>query len=72
MYNLLTTKELTLLEGMLFKATEDAFLAVTAKNGDPAWFARYRPFHRELGNLFIEVGAELLLRLDQDKDINAA
>jgi hypothetical protein len=66
MYNLLTTKELTVLHSMLFEATEVAFLAVSAPNEDPAWFARYRLFHRELGNLFIEAGTELLLRLDED------
>jgi hypothetical protein len=66
MYNLLTTKELTALQSALFEATEAAFRAVTAENDDPTWFARYRPFHRELGNLFIEVGTELLLRLDED------
>jgi hypothetical protein len=66
MYNLLTTKELTTLQSMLFEATEAAFQAVTAKNEDPAWFARYRPLHRELGNLFIEAATELLLRVDQD------
>lgn len=66
MYDLLTTKELTLLQSMLFEATEDTFHAVTVKSRNPAWLVRYRPFHQELGNLFIEAGTELLFRLDQD------
>lgn len=65
MYDLLTMKELALLQSMLFEATEDAFNTVTAKNGNPAWFVRYRPFHRELGDLFIEAGTELMFRLNQ-------
>jgi hypothetical protein len=65
MYDLLTTAELTVLQSMLYEATEDAFGASSAVNGRPGWAAYYSPVHQELGSLFIEAGTELLQRLDQ-------
>ena len=65
MYHSLTTTELTVLQDMLFAAVEEAYRVVNLKEGNAAWFERYRPMHRELGYLFIEAGEELLARLDQ-------
>jgi hypothetical protein len=65
MYDLLTTKELTVLQSMLFEGTEEAYGAVCAGYDAPTWTAQYYPVHGELGQLFIEAGTELLLRLDQ-------
>jgi hypothetical protein len=69
MYDLLTTTELTVLQSMLFEATEAAYLLVDAKEADPSWFGRYHPYHQDLGNLFIEAGMELLERLDEDAKV---
>jgi len=65
MYDSLTTKELTVLQDMLFCAVEEAYQIINVKDGNSAWFERYRPLHRELGYLFLEAGEELLVRLDQ-------
>jgi hypothetical protein len=65
MYDLLTMRELTVLQSMLFDGTEDTYRLARIKNGNPGWMAHYRPVHTELGNLFIEAGTELLQRLDQ-------
>ena len=65
MYELLTTTELTVLQSMLFEGTEDAYRVACIPDGNPGWVAHYRPLHLDLGNLFIEAGTELLLRLDQ-------
>ena len=65
MYHSLTIRELSTLQDMLFAATEEAYRVVYLKEGDPDWFVRYQPMHRELGHLFIEAGEELLARLNQ-------
>jgi hypothetical protein len=65
MYELLTTTELNVLQSMLFEGTEDAYRAAHLMDGYPGRVMDYRPVHLELGNLFIEAGTELLLRLDQ-------
>jgi hypothetical protein len=65
MYDLLTTTELTVLQSMLFEGTENAYRVASVREANPRWTANYRPVHVELGNLFIEAGTELLLRLDQ-------
>ena len=64
MYELLSTTELNVLQSMLFEGTEDAYRLASIKDGNPGWVAHYRPVHRELGQLFIEAGTELLERLD--------
>jgi hypothetical protein len=64
MYDLLTTSELTELQNVLYEATEQAYYVATFKPGDPYWTGLYRPFHREIALLFLDVGGELVRRLD--------
>lgn len=70
MYEVLTAAELNALQGMLFRGTEDAYRMASFTGGNPGLAERYGSVHRELGHLFIEVGTELLLRLDCQ--VNAA
>lgn len=65
MYDSLTTMELTLLQDVLFGAVETAYRILNFKDCSLARFSCYHPMHRELGYLFIEVGEELIARLDQ-------
>jgi|HubBroStandDraft_2_1064218.scaffolds.fasta_scaffold1230705_1 hypothetical protein len=65
MYDLLTTTELTELQNVLYEATEQAYYIATCKPDDPYWTGLYRPFHREIALLFLDVGGELVRRLDQ-------
>ena len=65
MYDLLTTKELTVLQSMLFEGTEDTYRLARLQEADPRSMEFYRSVHAELANLFIEAGTELLQRLDQ-------
>jgi hypothetical protein len=65
MYDSLTTKELTVLQDVLFGATEEAYGFVNVQDGDDTVLERYHPLHRELALMFIEAGEELLTRLDQ-------
>jgi hypothetical protein len=64
MFDKLSTAELTTLQSVLFEGTEDAYEVASLKRADTGWFGTYRPVHREVGTLFIEVGTELLKRLD--------
>jgi hypothetical protein len=64
MYDLLTTRELTVLQNALFAAAEEAYWIVNAQDGDNTCFESYRLMHREIAHLFIEAGVELLIRLD--------
>jgi len=65
MYDVLTAVELNVLQSMLFGGTEDAYRMASFTGGNPGLAEHYGPVHHELGHLFIEVGTELLLRLDQ-------
>jgi hypothetical protein len=65
MYDTLTSAELNVLQSMLFEGTEDAYRMANFAGGNPDLSEDYGPVHSELGHLFIEVGTELLLRLDQ-------
>ena len=65
MYDLLTTAELNVLQSMLFEAAEDAFRIASITDGNWGRAQRYGAVHHDLGNLFIEAGTELLVRLDQ-------
>jgi hypothetical protein len=65
MYHALTTRELTVLQSMLYEATENAYRVVSFKHGCPDWINHYGPVHLETGDLFIEAGTELLQRLNQ-------
>jgi hypothetical protein len=64
MYYLLTTEELTVLQSMLYEATEETFHAASILTGHPVWTESYHPLHQEVAQLFIEAGTELLVRLD--------
>jgi len=64
MFDMLTTRELTVLQSMLFESTEEAYKLIALKCSDTGWFRHYRPVHHEVGNLFIEAGTALLQRLD--------
>jgi hypothetical protein len=65
MYKLLSTRELTALQSMLFEGTEDAYRAASLTADDLDWLGHYRPVHQEIAHLFIEAATELLERLDQ-------
>jgi hypothetical protein len=65
MYEVLTTKELAVLQSMLYEAVEEVFRTINVMDGQPVWAELYRPLHWELGHLFIEAGTELVQRLDQ-------
>ena len=65
MYDVLTTAELNVLQSMLFEGTEDTYLMAGRTGGNLGLTEHYGSVHRELGHLFIEVGTELLLRLDR-------
>jgi hypothetical protein len=65
MYEQLSTHELTTLQGKLYAAPEKAYSLGIATAGRASWSACYQPFYMELGNLFIQAGGELLLRLGQ-------
>jgi hypothetical protein len=64
MYDSLTTKELTALQNVLLGAVDEAYCVGTAEDGGDAWLERYYPIHQEFGELFIEAGEELLVRLE--------
>lgn len=72
MYDALTFRELTLLQGMLYEGTEKAFSVASSGCLDSNWFGRYRPIHSEVGHLFIEAGTELLERFDHEQERQAA
>jgi hypothetical protein len=59
MYDMLTDRELNVLQHMLFEGTEKAFSAIN-ENGLELNSAKY---HRELADLFIEAATELSGRL---------
>jgi hypothetical protein len=65
MYDLLTTSELTELQNVLYEATEEAYHIATCKPGDSYWTGLYRPLHRDIALLFLDVGGELVRRLDE-------
>jgi hypothetical protein len=64
MYYLLTTEELTVLQSMLYEATEETFRTANILTGHPVWTESYGPLHQDVAHLFMEAGNELLLRLD--------
>jgi hypothetical protein len=72
MYDELTFRELTVLQDMLYEGTEEAFRIANVRCSDPGWFNHYRPVHSEVGILFIEAGTELLHRIDNQHDAQAA
>ena len=64
MFDMLTCGELNVLQSILFEGTEETYMIIDLKLGDTGWFRHYRPVHNEVGTLFIEVGTELLKRLN--------
>lgn len=65
MYYMLTTKELTALQNMLFEGTERAFFVASEDFPEVASLERRREIHKELAHLFIEAAAELIDRLER-------
>lgn len=64
MYDLLTTRELTVLQSMLYEGAEDTFAMAYPKGGDdPDDSGNYRPLYQEIAHLFIEAGTDLVERL---------
>ncbi len=63
MYHMLTTRELTVLQNVLFGGTEEAFTVASEDDLELSSAERYRATHREIANLFIEAATELLGRL---------
>ena len=72
MYDALTTTELTILQNMLYSATEEAYKAAGLAQHDPVWLGCYQSIHSEIARLFIESGQELLSRLDHGDEVSAA
>lgn len=66
MYDALTFRELSVLLDMLYDGSEEAFHIANILRSDPDWFNHYRPLHSDIGLLFIEVGTELLERMDSE------
>ena len=65
MYDALTTKELTVLQSLLYEGTEKSYLVAELGRENADYLARYRSVHHEVGGLFIEAGMELLGRLGE-------
>jgi hypothetical protein len=65
MYDMLATRELTVLQSVLFEGTEDAYRTAHLTHDDPDWLGHYHPVHQEIAHLFIEAATELLERLDR-------
>lgn len=72
MYSALTFRELLVLQRMLYEGTEEAYLVANLLGPDPDWFGYYRPVHWELVHVFIEVGKELLCRIEKKDLLRAA
>jgi hypothetical protein len=65
MYDMLTVRELNVLQHMLFYGTEKAFAVVRENGWEPDSEDCHRGIHSELAHLFIEVATELFQRLEQ-------
>lgn len=64
MYELLTDRELTVLQSMLHEAAEEAYGMARANDDDASWRGRFVPLHKEVAHLFLEAGTALIARLD--------
>jgi hypothetical protein len=64
MFDLLTTSELYELQNVLYEATELAYRVAICKEDDPYWTGVYRPFHRDIALLFLDVGGDVVHRFD--------
>jgi hypothetical protein len=71
-YHQLTVRELTVLQSMLYEGTEDAYRLAHVRGFPAGWTDRYRQLHRDLGQLFIEAGTELISRIDASARQQAA
>ena len=72
MYKALSTPELATLQGMLYTATEDAYMMADLTAGNRESADHYRPLHVEVARDFLEAGQELLARLGQTGELIAA
>jgi len=70
-YKALSTPELAALQGMLYAATEEAYLVASLAVGNPDWIGHYRPLHVEVARDFLEAGQELLARLANSEELTA-
>jgi|GEM_PF-5731504 hypothetical protein len=67
MFDILTTRELTVLQSMFYEGTQKVYEIADGNRANASRFGFYRSAHREVGYLFLEVGTELLKRLDKEK-----
>ena len=65
MYYMLTIKELTALQNMLFEGTERAFFIANEEFPELPSPERRREIHKELAHLFMEAATELIDRLER-------
>jgi hypothetical protein len=63
-YDMLDTRELTVLQSMLYEATEEAFRIVCEDDLKLDSAQDYRAIHWEIAHLFIGAATELVDRLD--------
>jgi hypothetical protein len=63
MYHMLNTRELTVLQKMLFEGTEKAFSAVSQNGREVDSAHCHSAMHCELAHLFFEAAGELYQRL---------
>ncbi|HEX6527794.1 MAG TPA: hypothetical protein VF070_48410 [Streptosporangiaceae bacterium] len=68
MYEMLSTRELTVLQSMLFEGAGDLHKLADLKRDDAGYAAPCRSAYREIAHLFIEAGTELIGRLDAQLD----
>jgi transcription elongation factor len=64
MYYMLTTRELAILQDILYEGTEQAFQVANRDGVNLDLVRKYRASHREVATIFIEVATELVGRLD--------
>jgi hypothetical protein len=71
MYKALSIPELAALQGMLYAATEDAYMMASLAVSNQDWMGHYQPLHVEVARDFLEAGQELLARLGRTGELTA-
>lgn len=61
---MLTTRELTVFQDVLYSGTRKAYRLANLAPSDPDWLARYQPLHGDIARLFLDAAHELIARLD--------
>lgn len=64
MYDILTTRELIVLQNKLFDGTEDAFSIASGNGLQQDTTECHRVIHEELAHLFMEAATELIGRFE--------